>query len=114
MLRDECCDDVLSPASHDLTPPRRPTSNYALLDRSNVLAGDLCVGCIVWLPPKVALDSNINCARCPAQEEMEEGGYNHPVVVLKIGQKENSTKLGDLVCDVACVSISGVEKSPNG
>jgi hypothetical protein len=45
------------------------------------------------------------CASCPTPEELEEGGYNHPVVVLKIRQAVNSKKVGDLVCDVACVSL---------
>jgi len=59
------------------------------------------------LPLKSPLDISVNCLKCPALEEMEDGAYNHPVVVLKIRQKENSTTLGDLVCDVANTTSFG-------
>jgi len=97
-------DDILTPALCNPTPPPRSTPNNALYERKELRPRDICVGCIVWLPLKSPLDSSVNCLKCPALEEMEDGASNHPVVVLKIRQKENSTTLGDLVCDVANVS----------
>jgi hypothetical protein len=107
MLSDEYYDEVSTTVLHNPgPPPRRPPPNGAHPERSDIQAGDLCVGCIVWLPPKDALNSGIKCvcAGCSASEELDERGYNHPVVVLKIRQNANSTRLGDLVLHVACVS----------
>ena len=87
----------LSPA-----PPRN-----ALLERPAVKAGDLCVGCIVWLPARSSEKKNIKCCKkdCCNNTELDDTGYNHPVVVIKIRQRKNSTVRGDLICYVACVSL---------
>lgn len=72
--------------------------------RALIEAKDLCVGCIVWLPSRVESNENIKCNKqncCNA--DLETGGYEHPVVVLSIRQKEGSHTRGDLVCTVACV-----------
>lgn len=71
-------------------------------------AGDLCVGAIVWLPQKITLSKEIRCC-CQSHilgpSELDPEGYNHPAVVLKISQQSGSRNHGDLVCDVACVSL---------
>lgn len=75
-------------------------------DRPHLKSGDVCVGCIVWLLPRNDHDQSIVCNRtgCCGQEVLEDAGYNHPVVVLGIQQRENSRIYGDIVCSVACVS----------
>lgn len=81
-------------------------------DRPLVVAGDLCVGCIVWLPPRVLSANTLTCGtkNC-CGKELEDGGYDHPVVVLSMKQKEGSYILGDLICTVACVGIILISKS---
>ncbi|KAK0106866.1 hypothetical protein ONS95_003588 [Cadophora gregata] len=83
-----------------LQPPRVHTERPALK------LGEVCVGCIVWLPSKDVTQQTIRCINngCCDQEELNDGGHNHPVVVLKITQKKGSDVLGDLVCTVACVT----------
>src|SRR6187402_1379532 len=79
-------------------------------DRRPIDPGHLCVGCIVWLPPRNSHHSSVKCDRkgCCDGDELEDPGYDHPVVVLSIRQKTGSVQLGDLVCSVACVSpLSG-------
>lgn len=44
-------------------------------------------------------------AECGGREELNELGYDHPAVVVRICQRENSLFPGDLFCDVACVRI---------
>lgn len=90
---------------HPSTPFRQPTPSDRNSARPRVQAKDLCVGCIIWLPPKDSLNSVVTCvcAKCAVPEELEAAGYNHPVVVLRIRQKPQSTTVGDLVCDIACV-----------
>ncbi|TVY15317.1 hypothetical protein LARI1_G009302 [Lachnellula arida] len=89
-------------------PKRRGThyTNNLESSRSQVQPGDLCAGCIVWLPPKKAFDSEIRCScrACEGAEELREGGYNHPVVVLRLRQRQNSSVPGDLICDIACMT----------
>jgi hypothetical protein len=71
-----------------------------------IISGDVCVGCIVWLPPKASYGNPpVLCNRlcCCGQAALEDRGYDHPVVVLKIRQRVNSSTIGDLVCTVACV-----------
>jgi hypothetical protein len=76
------------------------------LSRPHLRSGDVCVGCIVWLPPRGDHEQPIMCNRegCCGREILEDAGYDHPVVVLSIWQKEHSTRIGDIVCSVACVS----------
>lgn len=93
-----------------LSGPKRHGTHYTNnleSNRSQVQPGDLCAGCIVWLPPKKAFDSEIRCScrGCEGAEELREGGYNHPVVVLRLRQRPNSFVPGDLICDIACVRI---------
>ena len=71
----------------------------------SVKMGDLCVGCIVWLPARDLQAPPIKCSKagCCGHDDLEDPGYNHPAVVLKIRQRKNSNVPGDLVCTVACV-----------
>jgi hypothetical protein len=80
------------------SPPRQ-------MEQLPVKMGDICVGCIVWLPPRKSENPAIECSKsgCCGNEELNDAGYNHPVVVLKIRQRKNSNVRGDLVCTVACV-----------
>jgi hypothetical protein len=73
--------------------------------RPPLITGDICVGCIVWLPPRNDLEEPINCNRndCCGGEVLHDRGYNHPVVVMSIRQKGHSTVPGDLEFSVACV-----------
>ncbi len=82
-----------------------PTDEKAY--RPRLISGDVCVGCIVWLPPRKDHEPPILCKRegCCGGEVLQDEGYNHPVVVLKIRQSENSRVHGDLMCLVACVSV---------
>ena len=84
-------------------PPTSPTDQ-----RSPPLRpGDVCVGCIVWLPPKRSQEGPILCNRhgCCGGAALKDKGYNHPVVVLRIQQAANSRKQGDLIFTIACVRI---------
>lgn len=82
--------------------PTRAQTNHRT---PSLRTGDICRGCIVWLPPKSSHDDAILCNRdgCCNRSALQEGGYDHPVVVLKIRQKENSSLCGDIVCTVVCV-----------
>lgn len=66
----------------------------------------MCAGCIVWLPSKVLFAESIKCNKqnCSG-EELDDDGYEHPVVVLGVKQKEGSRVPGDLICTVALVGI---------
>lgn len=68
---------------------------------------DLCIGCIVWLPPGSGYQIRVACDRenC-CDEKLDDAGYDHPVVVVKIRQREGSYTPGDVVCSVACVRNS--------
>lgn len=74
-------------------------------ERISLNASDVCVGCIVWLPARDFQQIGIKCDRelCCEQSELEEAGYNHPVIVLSIKQRHRSNNVGDLLCSVACV-----------
>ncbi|KAH6679310.1 hypothetical protein B0J14DRAFT_294746 [Halenospora varia] len=80
-----------------------PTNNL----RPEVRIEQLGEGCIVWLPAK---DENepgtITCIRnsCCSNRELTKGGYNHPVLLLKIKQ--------DGICSFAQVT-SKQQKSRN-
>lgn len=55
--------------------------------RPRLKAKEICVGCIVWLPPRVDTDKAIKCIRegnCCDGIELDSAGYNHPVVVLRV------------------------------
>lgn len=86
-----------------IAPPPAAGNN----DRSDINVSDLCVGCIIWLPSKDSLHDNIKCDKdqCCGGGDLGEGGYNHPVIVLRIKQRPGSRVSGDLICSVACVSI---------
>ncbi|KAG9246657.1 hypothetical protein BJ878DRAFT_270384 [Calycina marina] len=68
--------------------------------------GDICVGCIVWLPIKENQGPSIKCRKdgCCGNGELKDGGYNHPVVVLKIKQNQRSSVCGDLVLTIAIMT----------
>lgn len=85
-------------------PPPPPHDTQA--QRPKLRPEDICVGCIVWLPQKDVNEGGMKCRKdgCCQNSELEEKGYNHPVVVLEIKQRKNSRTFGDLVCVVACVS----------
>jgi hypothetical protein len=82
--------------------PARAQTNHRTASLRN---GDICRGCIVWLPPKSSHDDAVLCNRdgCCGRSALQEGGYDHPVVVLKIRQRENSRLYGDILCTVVCV-----------
>lgn len=83
--------------------------NY--VDNPSLDAGHVCVGCIVWLPPNTDGLYSVRCNKAACKcghRELDDGGYNHPVVVLTIRQRMNSPLLGDLVCLVACVGLHHV------
>jgi len=84
-----------------LQPPPAQT------ERPTLRPGDVCVGCVVWLPSKDTSQRSIRCINddCCGKGELDDGGYNHPVVVLKIRQENGSVVVGDLICTVACVNI---------
>ncbi|PMD43867.1 hypothetical protein L207DRAFT_562965 [Hyaloscypha variabilis F] len=71
-----------------------------------LIPGDVCVGCIVWLPPKLPHEEDVSCNRhgCCCGTFLKARGYNHPVIVLKIQQRANSRIPGDLICTVACAT----------
>jgi hypothetical protein len=98
--------DVPEMSPHNATTQRgvsaSPTRRTEL---PPVKMGDLCVGCIVWLPPRDSQSPAIKCSKagCCGHGNLEDGGYNHSVVVLKIRQRKDSNVPGDLVCTVACV-----------
>jgi len=87
---------------------RPPTTPQPSNDsrRRELNPGDVGVGCILWLPLKEETNDSVFCTKgtCP-REELNEGGYNHPVAVLSFRQRENSSKRGDLLCTVALVGI---------
>jgi hypothetical protein len=87
--------------------PRRH-SEPQQTERPRVKATDLCVGCILWLPTKGDLNGGIkcNCDGCSPSVELDEGGYGHPVLVVRIRQKKGSQTRADLLCDVVCVRSS--------
>jgi len=102
------------PSQHNLTPKRSTPSRPPIssppssqIVRPKVKSGDLCVGCIVWLPPRNLQHEAIKCCKigCCDREELDDRGYNHPVIIMKIRQRKDSTKKGGLVCSVACVSL---------
>jgi len=98
----------MPPRSHRASSaPVVPSSNRQS-DRPHIEAGELCVGCIVWLPPKDLANGSIRCNRASCcGRELDDDGYEHPVVVLSIKQREGSHMLGDLICTVACVTTFG-------
>lgn len=76
------------------------------LSSRQVLPEDAMVGSIVWLRQKYFGDEKITRVRpghCGSYEIFEQG-YQHPVVILKICQRENSTIPGDFYCAVTDVS----------
>jgi hypothetical protein len=85
-----------------LAPP--PVGND---DHPHLNVADLYIGCIVWLPPRDPLQAGIKCdkANCCDNKELEDKGYNHPIIVLSIKQRDGSNVVGDLICCVACVGI---------
>ena len=85
------------------------TRQQSARSRKPVRAKDLCVGCIVWLPPRnVIPDQVISCSNnnCCDQRVLSDKGYDHPVVVLKIEQRRASNITGDVICTVALVTFS--------
>jgi hypothetical protein len=83
----------------------RRNSEAQQQDRPVVKITDLCVGGIVWLPVKSELNGGIKCSctDCGPAIDLEDLGYNHPVLVVRIKLNDN---LSETVCDVVCVSSS--------
>lgn len=104
-MTDELFDQLDHAYGSALHAPPSPSRN---VKRRKIRPADLCAGCIVWLPAKHDSNGGIKCccARCPVAEGLDDGGYNHPVIVLKICQATDSNVRGNLVCEVACVSSS--------
>ncbi len=92
----------------DTQSPSPSSTSPAQTEKPPLDPGDICVGCIVWLPPRELNNQCIKCEKrnCCGKTVLDDGGYNHPVVVVKIRQKKGSALIGDLVCSVACVSES--------
>lgn len=68
------------------SPPRDSPDGSG--SRPRLKVEEICVGCIVWLPPKVESDESIKCIRdgscCGGGIELDGAGYNHPVVILQV------------------------------
>ncbi|ESZ91507.1 hypothetical protein SBOR_8105 [Sclerotinia borealis F-4128] len=65
------------------SPPREANTGNGV--RSKLKESDICVGCIVWLPPKIEGDGSLVCVRgksCCNGKKLDDDGYNHPVVIL--------------------------------
>ncbi|KAH8685459.1 hypothetical protein BGZ60DRAFT_395218 [Tricladium varicosporioides] len=92
-----------APASRSSLPLLQ---QHTIVERPRVQPVDLCTGCIVWLPKKEPDRDEIycNCGWCEYPFELNEDGYNHPVVVLRIKQRKGSSIPGDVLCDVACIT----------
>jgi hypothetical protein len=73
-------------------------------NRASLRAGDICVGCIVWLPEQLLNDQSLQCIQSNCGEVLDVRGYNHPVVVLSIRQNEISKVSGDLITSIALVN----------
>ncbi|PVH70309.1 hypothetical protein DL98DRAFT_521695 [Cadophora sp. DSE1049] len=84
-----------------------PLSNDSQAYRPPLRPGDICVGCIVWLPIKENQGPSIKCRKdgCCRNEELKDEGYNHLVVVLKIKQKKRFKVCGDLVLTIAIITF---------
>jgi hypothetical protein len=70
--------------------------------RPSIETRHLGVGCIVWLPSiGDDDDKRIKCIKesCCFNRELQDGGYNHPVVVLKV----STNNFGDVVCSIVKV-----------
>ncbi|PVH70752.1 hypothetical protein DL98DRAFT_521432 [Cadophora sp. DSE1049] len=80
----------------------RPSSSSNQNPRSHIKIQHLGVGCIVWLPSRGDDDKSIKCIRelCCSNRELQDGGYNHPVVVLKVSPNH----FGDVVCSIVKVT----------
>jgi len=74
----------------------RPPPSNNQNQRSRIKVQHLKVGCIVWLPSREDDDESIKCIRelCCSNQELQDGGYNHPVVVLQVSRNY----FGDVVC----------------
>lgn len=89
------------------SPPRDNDLNRRLVNPEHV-----CVGCISWLPTFNPVNRVLRCVKgsCCDHTELDVDGYDHPVVVLNISQREGSSILGDLICIVACVGQFNLSK----
>ncbi|ATZ49508.1 hypothetical protein BCIN_04g06470 [Botrytis cinerea B05.10] len=95
---------IANPRELKSTKPLTPPPSDENFPRPKVRSGDLCVGCIVWLPSE-GFDKSIKCCkRDCCGKGLGEDGYNNPVVVLKIRQRKGSSIRGDLICYVANVT----------
>lgn len=78
-----------------------------------VLPEEICVGSVVWLRQRFYKDEDITCVRprhCDGFK-LENEGYRHLLVILKIWQRSGSAEPGDLmlgVSDVSCQSFLAV------
>ena len=79
----------------------RPPPSNNQNQRSRIKVQHLKVGCIVWLPSREDDDESIKCIRelCCSNQELQDGGYNHPVVVLKV----SPNNFGDAVYSIVQV-----------
>lgn len=99
---------MASQAIHDIAPREPPSPpRDAKVPRPGLRAGDICVGCIVWLPSRKSKHAGIKCNKdaCCGHAELGDGGYDHPVLVLNIKQRDESNIAGDLICSVAIVCV---------
>lgn len=79
----------------------RPSPPNNRNSRPHIKVQHLGVGCIVWLPSRGDDDKGIKCIRefCCSNRELQGGGYDHPVVVLKV----SPNNFGDAVCSIVQV-----------
>jgi hypothetical protein len=79
----------------------RPPPSNNRNPRPRIKVQQLVVGCIVWLPSRGDDDKSIKCIAefCCYGQELQDGGYNHPVVVLKV----SPNNFGDAVCSIVQV-----------
>jgi hypothetical protein len=78
----------------------RPSPSSNQNPRPHIKIQHLGVGCIVWLPSRGDDDRSIKCIRelC-SNQELQDGGYNHPVIVLKV----SPNNFGDAVYSIVQV-----------
>ncbi|KFY08158.1 hypothetical protein V492_06493 [Pseudogymnoascus sp. VKM F-4246] len=104
------------PSAPITLPPSQIPTLQPVRSRPTLKIPDLEAGCIVWLPSKDLHSNNsrassdsggndersIRCIHesCCGNADLEEEGYNHPVVVLKTSQYH----LEDMICFVAIIT----------
>jgi hypothetical protein len=89
--------------SHEAGRTAVTSTSHNRNPRPSLRVQDLAVGCVVWLPCKEDDDKTVKCIRelCCFNRELNEGGFNHPVVVLEV--REDC--FGHTLCSIAEVRL---------